>query len=236
MHHHHHHRCRHSDGEHHAGRRRGPFPGFDPSFKGGHGHGGEHGRSFGGGRGGFPFGRFLGDGDLKLVALSLIADAPRHGYDVIKALEERSGGFYSPSPGVVYPTLTYLEEAGLAEATQAGNRKTYAITEAGRAHLDENRVEAEAILARIAWMGARLSEARRAFEGQDERGRGRGRDRDLADVVPELNAARRALKAALASKLDASADEQRRIAALLLDAAKAIAGVDAVDPDDIDLG
>ena len=64
-------------------------------------------RAMMGGRGGFPFGRFVGDGELRLIVLSLLAESPRHGYELIKALEERSDGFYSPSPGVIYPTLTY---------------------------------------------------------------------------------------------------------------------------------
>lgn len=185
-----------------------------------------------GGRGGFPFGRFVGDGELRLVVLSLIADASRHGYEIIKALEERSGGFYSPSPGVIYPTLTYLEEVGHAAASSEGNKKTYAITEAGRAHLDENRAEADAILSRIEWIGARLTQARHYFErGED------GRDRDIEDVIPELNEARRAIKKALAGKKRSSPDEQKRVADLLLKAAKEIAeGGKPEGPDDIDLG
>ncbi|WP_296742133.1 PadR family transcriptional regulator, partial [Mesorhizobium sp.] len=78
--------------------------------RGGGGFGPFGGR--GGGRGGpgdmFRAGRMLADGDLKLITLSLLAEAPRHGYDIIKALEERTSGIYSPSPGVVYPTLTFL--------------------------------------------------------------------------------------------------------------------------------
>ncbi|TKB71050.1 MAG: PadR family transcriptional regulator, partial [Mesorhizobium sp.] len=97
----------------------------------------------GGGRGGpgdmFRAGRMLADGDLKLITLSLLAEAPRHGYDIIKALEERTSGFYSPSPGVVYPTLTFLEEAGYAVSAAEGNKKVFSITEAGQAHLNENR-------------------------------------------------------------------------------------------------
>ncbi len=217
----HHYSC-HRDGDaHFAGRsRRGGFRGFG-GFRGP-----------GGGRGGFPFGRFVGDGELRLIVLSLIAEAPRHGYEIIKALEERSGGFYSPSPGVIYPTLTYLEEAGHAVASADGNKKTYAITEAGRAYLDENRIQAEAILSRIEWIGARLGQARAFFERGEEM-----RDRDIPEVIPELNAARRAIKAALAAKLNAPVDEQRRIAELLLKAAKEIAGsTKPFGPDDIDLG
>jgi len=221
MHHHHRHDCFHGGETRFAGRsRHGGFRGFR-GFRPG----------MMGGRGGFPFGRFVGDGELRLIVLSLIAESPRHGYEIIKALEERSAGFYSPSPGVIYPTLTYLEEAGHALSTADGNKKTYAITEAGKAYLAENRVEAEAILSRIEWIGARLAQARHFFErGEDVR------DRDIPDVIPELNAARRAIKAALSSKLGSSVEEQRRIAELLLKAAKEIAGNTKPDRDDIDLG
>lgn len=218
----------HSRGCYHGGEtqfggrsRRGGFRGFG-GFRPG----------FMGGRGGFPFGRFVGEGELRLIVLSLIAETPRHGYEIIKALEERSRGFYSPSPGVIYPTLTYLEEAGHAASSAEGNKKVYTITDAGRTHLEQNRTEAEAILSRIEWIGARLSQARQFFE----HGEGQ-RDSDIPDVIPELNAARRALKAALAGKLGSSAEEQHRIAELLLKAAKDIAGERGPRrPEDIDLG
>ena len=195
-------------------------------------------RGFGGfrpgsmGRGGFPFGRFVGDGDLRLIVLSLVAESPRHGYEIIKALEDRSGGFYSPSPGVIYPTLTFLEEAGHAVSSVDGNKKVFAITDAGRAYLEENRVQVDAILSRIEWIGARLEKARHFFERGEE-----PRDRDMPEVLPELNAARRAIKAALAAKIGSPVEEQRRIAELLLKAAKEIAGESKPrGPDDIDLG
>ena len=185
----------------------------------------------GGRGGGFPFGRFVGDGELRLIVLSLVSESPRHGYEIIKALEERSGGFYSPSPGVIYPTLTYLEEAGHVVSSADGNKKVYAITDAGRSYLEENRVQADAILSRIEWIGSRLAQARHFFERGEE-----PRDRDIPEALPELNAARRALKAALAAKIGSSAEEQRRIAELLLKAAKEIAGdTKPRGPDDIDL-
>ena len=217
----HHHSCFHGGEARFAGRsRHGGFRGFR-GFRPG----------MMGGRGGFPFGRFVGDGELRLIVLSLIAESPRHGYEIIKALEERSGGFYSPSPGVIYPTLTYLDEVGHALSTADGNKKTFAITEAGRTYLEENRIEADAILSRIEWIGARLAQARHFFERGDD-----ARDSDIPDVVPELNAARRAIKAALSSKLGSPIEEQRRIAELLLKAAKEIAGNTRPRPDDIDLG
>jgi DNA-binding PadR family transcriptional regulator len=112
-------------------------------FWGGH-HGGEHGE----GRG--RRGRMFEGGELRLVMLLLIEQEPRHGYDIIRDIEARTGGAYAPSPGVVYPTLTLLEETGFIE-TQAseGAKKLYAITEAGRAELSKSRTEAEAALARL---------------------------------------------------------------------------------------
>ena len=163
----------------------------------------------------------IADGDLRLVVLALLAEQPRHGYDVIKALEERSHGAYSPSPGVVYPTLTFLEEAGYATAQAEGNKKVYAITDAGRAHLAENGGIAEGILSEMAALGERMAQAR-AWYYQREDGAGS----DIPGVIPEVNEARRKLKAAIAGKLDASEEEQRRLARILADAAAAINGPD----------
>ena len=82
-------------------------------------------------------------GELRLVMLLLMESEPRHGYDIIRELETRTGGAYAPSPGIVYPTLTMLEELGQVEARATqGAKKLYAITAAGSAHLAENRNEA----------------------------------------------------------------------------------------------
>jgi len=95
-------------------------------------------------------GRIFDSGDLRLVILALIAEKPRHGYEIIKALGERVGGDYSPSPGVVYPTLTYLEEIGHASVTaDHGGRKLYEITAEGRAYLDANKAQVDAIFSRL---------------------------------------------------------------------------------------
>ncbi|WP_442756346.1 PadR family transcriptional regulator [Methylocystis sp. JAN1] len=89
-------------------------------------------------------------GELRLVILLLLEGEPRHGYDVIREIETRTGGVYAPSPGIVYPTLTLLEELGQVEARVTESaRKLYAITETGSSHLAENRREAEAALARL---------------------------------------------------------------------------------------
>lgn len=103
----------------------------------------------GGGRRGRRSRVFEG-GELRLVLLKLIAEQPRHGYDLIRAIEELTGGRYAPSPGVVYPTLTMLQDMGLIEeATGEGARKPFQITDAGTAHLDENEEEAEELIARL---------------------------------------------------------------------------------------
>jgi DNA-binding PadR family transcriptional regulator len=88
--------------------------------------------------------------ELRLILLHLLGEAPRHGYELIRAIEELSGGHYAPSPGVVYPTLTLLDEMGLVEEeASAGARRTYRLSDAGRAHLAENRALADAALARL---------------------------------------------------------------------------------------
>src|SRR6266513_5321646 len=106
-----------------------------------------------GGRGvhGFRAGRKLGSDDLQLVILALLEEKPRHGYEIIKALEERSGGFYSPSPGMVYPALTYLEELGYAVVEAEGAKKLYSISDEGREYLEQNRGVVDTILAQLAW-------------------------------------------------------------------------------------
>ena len=113
----------------------------------------EHEDGLGGGRGprGSSGGRVFGHGGLRFVLLQLIANNPSHGYELIKSIEDRLGGAYSPSPGTVYPTLTLMEELGYltVEEADAGGRKRYRITDAGRAFLAENRATADAMLARM---------------------------------------------------------------------------------------
>ncbi|MCA1652863.1 MAG: PadR family transcriptional regulator [Sphingomicrobium sp.] len=144
------HGCGHRSGHRHAGSRGfganfGP-DGFRFEFggrgRGRHGWGGDdrpRGRR-----------RMFGSGELRLVLLKLIADEPRHGYDLIRAIEERTGGQYAPSPGVVYPTLTMLQDMGLIEEQAAeGSRKAFSATDEGRAHLEQSREEAEALFERL---------------------------------------------------------------------------------------
>lgn len=109
-------------------------------------------------------------GDLRLVVLALIAEQPRHGYDLIKEVESRSGGAYAPSPGVIYPTLTLLEEMGHVElGASEGAKKLYAITAQGQAELAANRAHVDALVSRINSVrehnaGARSPQVVRAYE------------------------------------------------------------------------
>lgn len=121
-------------------------------------HGGRHGRG-GWGR------RYFEHGALRIIALALIAEKPRNGYEIIKAIEEKTGGAYAPSPGVVYPTLTLLEEQGhITQITEDG-KKLWAITPEGQAALDANKRILDAFEERFTvggLSGAHRSELRRA--------------------------------------------------------------------------
>lgn len=125
------------NGRHHSG----------PDERPDHPHSRKH---HGGPRRGGP-GRLFDYGELRLVLLALIAEEPRHGYELIKLIEERSGGSYDPSPGVIYPTLTWLDDMGYARAeTDDGGRKRYSLTGEGRSFLDANSRTADELLARLA--------------------------------------------------------------------------------------
>lgn len=176
-------------------------------------HFGRFASSFGsGGFGGAGFfvGRKLGSSELQLVILALLAEQPRHGYEIIKALEQMSKGFYTPSPGMVYPALTYLEEVGYATVEAEGTKKLYRITDAGRAKLDEHREFVDAVLAQLARVGSRMDRVRQAFAGDDQHA-----DGDVGHAA--VDKARRELRAALIAKLNAApaAEELERVAAVL---------------------
>lgn len=112
-------------------------------------HGGPWERGFGGRE------RFLDPGDLQLLILQLLSEKPSYGYELIKSIEERLSGGYAPSPGVVYPTLTLLEERGFAQVVEPseGGRKTYAITDAGRKELADNAARLREITERLEHTG-----------------------------------------------------------------------------------
>jgi DNA-binding PadR family transcriptional regulator len=206
-----------------------------------HRHGGffgRHGR--GGGGDGLRTGRKLGAGDLQLLLLHLLQENPRHGYELIKELESRTSGYYSPSPGVIYPALTYLEEIGFASVEAEGNKKLYRITETGAAFLKENQQTAEAMLSELAEIGRRFARAQKAMnedEGAEsdadedsglgtwplgERSFGRTSRRES---IIEIMQARHDLKHALMEQFRASPEQHKRVAEILRRAAAEIRGL-----------
>jgi DNA-binding PadR family transcriptional regulator len=200
------------DGESHETDSEGSHFGFE---RGGHPKHGKHhairGGGFGGGFGGGPggmrgrgggpggLGRFFAHGDLRHVVLNLIAEKARHGYEIIKAIEERVGGAYSPSPGVIYPTLTLLEELGYVSVNAGGDggKKLYTITPEGQAFLEANRATLDALHARM-----------------DEAGRTHGRG-DAPQVVRAMENLKMALRLRFAR--EQLTDEQLNAVAAALD-------------------
>ena len=116
--------------------------------------------------------RVFARGDLKYVILDLLKDQPRHGYDVIRALEERFRGFYRPSAGSVYPTLQLLEDLGYVTASEQDGKRVYAITDAGRTFLTEQQSALDDIRGRLRreW-GPNREEARALMHEMRELGR-----------------------------------------------------------------
>jgi DNA-binding PadR family transcriptional regulator len=164
-------------------------------------------RGFGGRRGEHRHGRgrerLFDAGDLKLVILKLLSEQPSYGYQLIKTMEERLAGGYSPSAGVIYPTLTMLEEEGLAASTVENNKKVYSVTAEGSAYLEENKRRVEALF-------ERLEEAGKSFE--------RGRS-------PEIMKAFHNLRGAVVSRVSResiTAEQIRKISEAINAAAKAI--------------
>jgi DNA-binding PadR family transcriptional regulator len=164
---------RHCGGHHHHGRgefaERGGFDRFfvawreRPLDRGGR-HGGFGGRERGFGRGE----RLFDAGDVRLVVLKLLSEQPSYGYQLIKTMEERLGGGYTPSAGVIYPTLTMLEEEGLATVSTSDNKKVYSVTAEGKQHLEANKERIEELFARLDVAGrgfrrGRSPEIMRAF-------------------------------------------------------------------------
>ena len=181
--------------------------GWRGHFGPGEGMGRRHGR---GGGDMMRAGRMLAQGDLRLIALALIAEQPRHGYEIIKVLEDKTAGWYSPSPGIVYPTLTYLEEAGYVTAQAEGAKKLYSITPEGRAHLEENRDFVDAVLERLANIGEKLSRMRRREERDDERSN---------SVPPLVRAAFENLRDVMLARLSDQPEAEPKVVELLARAA-----------------
>jgi DNA-binding PadR family transcriptional regulator len=179
-------------------RRHGRFGGF--------GFGGRHGGFGEGGEDVMRARRMLAQGDLRLIALALIAEAPRHGYEIIKLLEEKTADWYSPSPGIVYPTLTYLEEAGYVTAASEGSKKLYTITDEGRAHLKANRDLADVVIERLTALGERVNRWRRTTRGE------RGDRQSLPTLV---EAALDHLRETLGKKLEDDAEAEAGLVEIL---------------------
>ena len=147
--------------------------------------------------------RVFAPGDLKLLLLALIAEQPCHGYDLIRQIEGMFDGAYSPSPGVIYPTLTFLEESELITGDAEGGKKRYTITDAGRLFLSEQAVALEGIR-------MRMDVSKRSLRGHDR--------------PPEIHEAVHNLRHALHSHHGRwSPEEITRVAALLNGTAQAIA-------------
>lgn len=129
-------------------------PGWPPHGRPPHEH--MFGRGFGGPRGPGRPGRPFGQGDLRWLVLDLIVAQPRHGYEIIKAIEEAMNGHYTPSPGVIYPTLTLLEETGLISGESHGAKKLYSLTEEGRAEVESHSADIQAVRERLTKARARF--------------------------------------------------------------------------------
>jgi DNA-binding PadR family transcriptional regulator len=198
--------------------------------RGHHGHHGAHGggrfggdgSDFGSGDGRMPRGRKFSSDDLQLLLLALLAEEPRHGYELIKALEVRSNGFYTPSAGMVYPALTYMEELGYVTVEAQGNRKRYAVAEEGEAYLAANRERVDLMFAKLGHFARKMDSVRRAFAGG---GGAEDASENPGGWLPEFTQARRALKHALLLRDNASPEEQRRLAGIL---ARATAEIESV--------
>src|SRR5271170_6226733 len=200
MHGHHHHGHSEKHGKWGAGRheRHRRFGGF--------GFGGRHG-----GKGGMDpedmrARRMLAQGDLRLIALAFIAEAPRHGYEIIKLVEEKTADWYSPSPGIVYPTLTYLEEAGYVTVAAEGSKKLYTITDEGRAYLEANRDLVNVVLERLAAFGERVNRWRRASRGERE---------ERGTLPPLVEATLAHLREAVGKRLENDAETEARLVEIL---------------------
>ncbi|MDR6602258.1 DNA-binding PadR family transcriptional regulator [Achromobacter deleyi] len=178
---------------------------------------------FGGDGRGFTRGRRVSADDLQLMLLGLLEQSPSHGYELIKALGTLSNGFYTPSPGMVYPALTYLEELGYATVEQDGAKKRYHLAEPGKAHLEANRSRLTMMFNRFKHIARKMDWMRQAWSGEPRNLGPEGQDMRTG-WLPEFVEARHALRQALLDRTDASPAEQRRIAAILARATDEING------------
>ena len=148
---------------------------------------------------GIPRGRMVSSDDLQLqlLLLALLEAESRHGHELIKALQTHSNGIYSPSPGMVYPALTCLEELEYISAEQEGNRKRYSVSAEGHKFLTERRERADRIFERLKEIGSKMDSVRRAFSGESVAKKVAEKSEDETDRYGwhrDLGEARRALK------------------------------------------
>jgi DNA-binding PadR family transcriptional regulator len=157
-----------------------------------HGHGffGHH--RGGGGRG--P--KMFDSGAMRYVVLQLISEKPRHGYDIIKELETRAGGSYTPSPGAIYPLLAMLYDMGHVSISHEGAKKLHTITPEGQAFLDENRQMVDAVMARLSEPGEGGGDIRTLMHALKEAVIRRARDGSATET--RLDAIRAILRKAAA--------------------------------------
>jgi DNA-binding PadR family transcriptional regulator len=155
-------------------------------------------------------GRKLAAADLRLLILSLLAAGAMHGYEIIAAIQARSGGYYRPSPGAVYPALAYIKECGHATVGPISNRKVYRIAQAGSSSIEENRGRLIFLWDRLETGGRKLARIAATMPASDT-------------VTPS----RAALDEAIRTRIGAAPEEQRRIARILDRAAAQILGEDA---------
>ena len=190
-----HERC----GQHRFAEREGPWGGGQPEGRWERGFGGRrHEHRHGGGRE-----RLFDAGDLKLVILKLLSEQPSYGYQLMKTMEQRLAGGYMPSAGVIYPTLTMLEEEGLASSSAENNKKVYSVTTEGRGYLEENKARVDALF-------DRLEEAGKGFQ--------RGRSPEIMRAFYNLRGA----VVARVSRESVTPEQIQKIADAINAAAKAI--------------
>jgi len=204
---------------HHGPRHGGRHADRHCMHRGGHGgfgrdHGDRRDRDRGRDFDGFERGRKFGSAELQLLILALLAERARHGYELIKEIEQRSGGWYVPSPGMVYPALSYLEDAGYASVEPAGAKKLYTISVAGLAWLDDQRASVEALWTQLARFAERMGRVRE--EARFARDVGEGRS--------DLHAAMHELRDALRSQHVAGPEATARVVEIVRRAAAQVRG------------
>lgn len=165
--------------------------------------------------------KMLSADDLQLIILSLLERSPRHGYEIIKSLQEHSSGLYTPSPGVVYPALTYLEESGLAVSETQGSKRRFQITEAGAQYLATQRATADELNAQLARLGQRMAQFQRQYVEEEVTGEewgGTARDQEKQEwrqIKTQFHDLKHEFKAAMLEKLHAPIEEKQRVLEIL---------------------